>query len=91
MNTVVLTPNDKTWDDVTGDEELQQLLFALFEAQSSEETQSTARKVQDWLADNLLGCAAEIMAATRIDQAVYCDNPVAPGHGEYCKDHEELD
>lgn len=84
--------NDKTWDQITEDENLQRLLYDFFMMESrNTEAFGPAARLQEWLENNVAGCAAEIFAATRWDQAAYCDNPVEPECGEFCMRHREMD
>lgn len=81
--------NDKLWDQVTEDENLQAILYAFFMAQGMSDRGDEIRALEGWLENNIAGCSAELYAATRIDQASYCDEVVAPGRGEFCHNHQE--
>lgn len=82
--------NDKLWDEVSEDENLQQLLCVFLENGVGEAT----GRLAEWLENNIRGCAAIVVQGRWTlnngdpgDPDEYCDNLVAPGCGEYCQDH----
>ena len=89
--------NDKTWEQVTEDETLQELLAEFMDISPrthTEEFFKAGHKIQRWLEDNLAGCAAETQPAVFYmrnadpgNPAEYCGNLVSPGCEEYCRDH----
>jgi hypothetical protein len=87
--------NDKVWEQVTEDENLQQLLYEILTS-TGEPWQSAQARLQEYLEANIQGCAA-VTYPGRMYMAngdpgypdEYCENPVAPGRGEYCELHEE--
>lgn len=86
--------NDLTWDQITEEEELQDILNAIWNSEFKVQNKSAERLIE-WLDNNVAQCAAEVFAGVRYypdgsgQPPEGCDNPVAPGCGEFCSEHRE--